>query len=56
MIITFSVILTYSFQMAAILVFSLICSHVHTVSNRKFIFGMIMQHVVELPDGSEPSM
>ena len=37
MVITLLVILTYSFEMAAILVFSLICSHTHTDSHGNFI-------------------
>ena len=43
MLITFWVILTYSFQMAAILVLFFICSPAHTQNNRNFIFGVNIQ-------------
>ena len=40
MLITFLVILTYSFEMAAIWYFSLICSVAHTNSHGNFTCGM----------------
>ena len=36
--------------------FSLICSHIHIDSNRNFIFGMNMQHDVEVPNERQQSM
>ena len=54
--IIFLVILTCSFQMAAILVLFFICSPAHIHNNRKFIFGMNMQHDVELANRRVQSM
>ena len=56
MVITFLVIHTYSFKWKPFWYFSLIFSHIRIDSNRNFIFGMNMQHDVDVLNERVQSM